>query len=84
MRNALSYVFDDENVLDDKAPKGKCLMDQIFESHTNISNDNIGTLDTNISQAATDTKSDWESTSMYQIPVQCEKILGGDIEGVVS
>nr|KAJ0224030.1 hypothetical protein LSAT_V11C200072180 [Lactuca sativa] len=78
----LSSAFED--LSDDNVSKGKCLMAQIVKSHVDASNNSIGTLDVDLSQASTDLKSDWDSTSVYQIPDQCEKILGGDIEGVVS
>ncbi|CAI9275430.1 unnamed protein product [Lactuca saligna] len=50
---------------DDEVLKGKCLMAQINESHAAALNDNVDTLDGDLSQAATDLKYDWVSTSAY-------------------
>lgn len=46
--------------------KGKCLISKIIESHANASSDSISKFDTDLSQAATDSKSqDWDLASMY-------------------
>ena len=62
--NALSFSFDKENLLNDEVIIGKCLMTQIVESHPDAPNDSIGTLDSDLSQATTDLKSDSDSTSL--------------------
>ena len=53
-----------ENSSDDE---GKCLMDQIVESHNDTSNENDGILDIDPSQVAIDSKTEWNATSVYQV-----------------
>ena len=65
MMITLSSAFDKENISDDKVSKGKCLMDQIVESHVDSPNDNIGTLVADLSPVGTYLKSNCDSTSAY-------------------
>ena len=67
----LASSFEKENLLDDEASKGKCLMAQIVKPHVDTSNDNVGTLNDDPSQAATDFKLECDTTSLYQL--KCNK-----------
>ncbi|CAI9296580.1 unnamed protein product [Lactuca saligna] len=63
----LSSTFDKENLSYEKVSKGKFLMDHIVESPADTSNNSVGALTANLSKAATDLTSDWDSTSVYQV-----------------
>lgn len=67
MMITLSSNFEKEDISDDEVSKHKCLMDQIVQSHVDKLNENVDTLDADLSQAATDLKSDWDTTSAYQV-----------------
>ena len=64
MLTTLSSTFEKENSSDDQS---KCLMAKIVESHADVSNDNVRTLDVDLSHVDKDFKSEWDDTSMYQV-----------------
>ncbi|CAI9271789.1 unnamed protein product [Lactuca saligna] len=62
----ITLSSDFEDLSDDDFSKGKCLMAQIVESHADVSNNIIGTLDVDLSKASINLKSDRDSTLVYQ------------------
>ncbi|XP_023756249.1 uncharacterized protein LOC111904752 [Lactuca sativa] len=69
----LSSAFEKENLSDDKVSIGKCLMAHIIESHVDTSNDSVGSLDIDPSQAATDPISTNENLSSEFAEIMAKK-----------
>lgn len=67
MMITLSYAFEKENLSNDEASKEKFPMAQIVESHSDASNESVGTLAADHSQAATNLKLEWNATLAYLV-----------------